>query len=477
MGEMKALGPRLLFDKIWDAHRVERLSADYDLIYIARHMLHELGSDVAFKILEEHSGRVRNPTQTFATHDHVVSTKGEERAPVLPKHLENINALRENTDRHNIRLFDLNSGQQGIVHVIGPELGITLPGMTFVCGDSHTCTVGGLGCLGWGIGTSEVAHVLATQTLIKRRPKVFRINCEGILPKGVLAKDLILAMIAEFGSEAGANMALEFSGEAISQLSIEGRLTMCNLSIEMGARIGLVAPDDATIEFLANKPFAPSGKLLDEAIKYWLSLKSEAGASDEREESFDVSKIGPQITWGTSPAHVMNVNGYVPNPKAEKNTTTRLGMEKALDYMNLIPGQRLKDTKVDVVFIGSCTNGRLADLRAAAEVIKGQKVHPGVKALVVPGSTSTRRAAEQEGLDVIFKRAGFEWRHAGCSLCVALNGDRLKEGQRCVSTSNRNFEGRQGAGGRTHLASPTTAAASALTGRISDRFSLTDWSR
>ena len=472
MGKISVPKPKLLFDKIWDAHLVSHLGGGYDLVYIARHMLHELASDVAFNVLAETVGKVRHPNLTFATHDHVVSTGRGRASGSLPEFTKYIEALRENTKRHQIRLFDMASREQGIVHVVAPELGVALPGLTFVCGDSHTCTVGGLGSLAWGIGTSEVAHVLATQTLVQRRPRVFRIKCEGSMAEKVSAKDLILAMIGRFGSGAGTDLALEFHGGAITRLSVEERLTLCNLSIEMGARIGLVAPDDTTIEYLADKPFSPRGVHWDKAVRYWRSLKSEPQAIAQREENFEVESLVPQVTWGTSPSHVMSVNGHVPDPRDAKTSSVRIGMEKALAYMDLVPGQKLTDVKVDVVFIGSCANSRISDLRAAAAVLKGRKIASGVRALVVPGSTSIRQCAEREGLDKVFKSAGFEWRHSGCSMCVALNGDRISEGKRCVSTSNRNFEGRQGSGARTHLASPATAAASALTGRICDQLSL-----
>ena len=472
MGEINSGKPKLLFDKIWDAHRIATLGGGYDLVYIARHMLHELASDVAFNMLEKKTGKVRRPELTFATHDHVVSTGDDRASGSLPKYVKYIDMLRRNAERHQIKLFDLEDGEQGIVHVIAPELGIALPGLTFVCGDSHTCTVGGLGALSWGIGTSDVAHVLATQTLIQRRPKVFRVNCQGCLGEEVTAKDLILAIIGEYGADAGTGFAMEFCGKAVLQLSIDERLTLCNLSVEMGARMGQIAPDDITYEYLSGRKFVPTGRQWDQAIEYWSGLKSDQRALAEREESFDVTLLRPQITWGTSPAHVIPVDGVVPNPAEKAGKNTRAGMEKALAYMDLVPGQKMNDTKVDVVFIGSCSNSRISDLRAAAAVVKGRKVSPHVRALIVPGSSETKRVAEREGLDKLFKNAGFEWRHSGCSMCVAVNGDQLKEGQRCISTSNRNFEGRQGVGGRTHLASPATAAASAILGRICDQRSL-----
>lgn len=466
---------KLLFDKIWDAHRVATLGGGYELIYIARHMLHELASDVAFEMVAKRGNTVRRPDLTFATHDHVISTAERRTVNSVPDGAGYVQTLRENTNHYGIELFDLEGKDQGIVHVIAPELAIALPGLTFVCGDSHTCTVGGIGALSWGIGTSDVAHVLATQTLVQRRPSVFRIRCTGNLPHEVTAKDIILAFIGEYGAAAGTNFAIEYCGKPISQLSIEERLTLCNLSIEMGSRMGQVAPDDVTFDYLNGRKFAPAGRAWDEAVKYWRSLTSDDGASACREETFDLSNLEPQITWGTSPAHVISIREAVPDPRNHKKANMISGMQKALAYMDLVPGQKLTDIKIDAVFIGSCTNSRISDLRSAASIIKGRKVAGHVRALVVPGSTAIRRQAEEEGLDKIFKNAGFEWRQAGCSMCVALNDDRLAAGQRCVSTSNRNFEGRQGWGSRTHLASPLTATASALAGRICDQRMLDDF--
>ena len=465
--------PQLLFDKIWNNHCVSSLGGGYDLIYIDRHMMHELASDVAFSMLSARGHRVRRPELTFATHDHLVSTATERADELVREDSSYIQTLRNNTTRHGIELFDLNGPDQGIVHVLAPELGIALPGQTFVCGDSHTCTVGGVGAMSWGIGSSDVAHVLATQTLVQRRPSVFRIECVGSFAPGVFAKDLVLALIGRYGVDAGTGHAIEYCGEAVSTLSIEGRLTLCNLSIEMGARIGQVEPDDVTFEYLCGKRFAPSGAAWDAALYQWRDLNSDVGAQAAREEQFNVRQLKPQITWGTSPAHVVAVDAQVPDPNEARDEQTRKGMEKSLAYMDLVPGQKLSDVPVDAVFIGSCTNSRLSDLRAAAEVIQDRKVANGVRALVVPGSTAVRRQAELEGLDKVFLSAGFEWRQSGCSMCVAANDDRLEAGQRCVSTSNRNFEGRQGKGSRTHLASPASAAAAALTGYISDHRALT----
>ena len=460
--------PQLLFDKIWDPHCVTSFGGGYDLIYIDRHMLHELASDVAFDMLGKRGQSVRRPDLSFATHDHVISTTVGRQDDTWPEGAGYITKLRDNASRNDIQLFDLHGPKQGIVHVIAPELGIALPGLTLVCGDSHTCTVGGLGTLSWGIGTSDVAHVLATQTLVQLRPDVMRIECTGALRDGVVAKDLILALIGKLGADAGTGYAIEYGGEAVSRMSIEARLTLCNLSIEMGARIGQVAPDDTTYEYLSGRPYAPKGADWDTALTHWQTLPSDPGTTAAREITFDVGRLKPQITWGTSPAHVVDIDAVVPDPNSASDSQTRAGMEKALAYMDLVPGQRLTDVPIDAVFIGSCTNSRISDLRAAAATIAGRKVASGIRALVVPGSTQVRAQAEAEGLDKLFSAAGFEWREAGCSMCVALNDDRLAAGQRCVSTSNRNFEGRQGKGTRTHLASPASAAAAAIAGYITD---------
>ena len=459
---------QLLFDKVWNAHCVSSLGDGYDLIYIDRHVMHELASDVAFANVAEKEHVVRRPDLCFATHDHVVSTAPDRRDDSNPDSEKYVEALRRNSRKHGIRLFDLDHTEQGIVHVVAPEQGIVLPGLTVVCGDSHTCTLGGVGALAWGIGTSEVAHVLATQTLVQRRPQTMRIDCSGRLQDGVSAKDLILALIGRYGAGAGDGYALEFCGEAICGLDIEARLTLCNLSIEMGARMGQVAPDDVTYEYIAGRPYAPDGPQWELAMRYWRSLPSDPEASADREIDFAVDLLEPQVTWGTSPAQVGSTGSVVPDPDALDTSTARTAAENALDYMDLKPGTRLDEVEVDQVFIGSCTNSRLSDLRAAAAAIGGGKVAPGVRALVVPGSKAVKAAAEAEGLDRVFTEAGFEWRMPGCSMCIGMNGDRLEPGQRCISTSNRNFQNRQGRGGRTHLASPATAAASAIRGRITD---------
>ena len=468
VGEVVTSRPRLLFDKIWDAHCVATLGGGYDLIYVDRHMLHELASDIAFAQLQSAGHHVRRPDLCFATQDHVVSTAADRNDDSLAHSAAYIRALRENTRQHHITLFDLGDRRQGIVHVVAPELAIALPGLTMVCGDSHTCTVGALGALAWGIGTSEVAHVLATQTLMQRRPQVLRIDCRGVMPRGVTAKDIILALIGQLGANAGDGFALEYGGEAVAAMTIEERLTLCNLSIEMGARMGQVAPDDTTFEYLSGRAYAPSGQQWDDALASWRALPGDAGAEAAREATIDVSMLEPQVTWGTSPAHVAAISGRVPDPHAVPAGATRSGMQKALDYMGLTAGTALSAITIDNVFIGSCTNSRISDLRAAAAILTGRQVADGVRALVVPGSMAVKAQAEAEGLDAIFLAAGFEWRQPGCSMCVAVNDDRVAAGQRCVSTSNRNFEGRQGPGSRTHLASPATAAATAVTGHLSD---------
>ncbi|MEM7542350.1 MAG: 3-isopropylmalate dehydratase large subunit [Pseudomonadota bacterium] len=460
--------PKMMFDKIWDAHRVKALGDRYDLIYIDRHMMHELATDRAFAQIKEQGYPVRRADLTVATHDHVVSTALDRHDQSIPSSSKYIQRLRDNAEENRIKLFGLGDREQGIVHVVAPEQGIALPGTTLVCGDSHTCTVGGLGALSWGIGTSEVAHVLATQTLVQSRPRTMRITCNGMLQRGVSAKDLILHIIGALGADAGEGYAIEYAGSAVRELAIEGRLTLCNLSIELGARMGQVAPDDTTYDYLMGRPYAPAGELWEHALSKWQSLSSDEGAVADREESIDVAALEPQITWGTSPALVGSIAGAVPDPGAASDAVTRRGMEKALEYMGLEPGTEFENIPIDNVFIGSCTNSRLSDLHAAAAMIGDRKVADGVRAMVVPGSTEVRAQAEAEGLHKTFLNAGFEWRQAGCSMCVGINDDQVASGKRCVSTSNRNFEHRQGTGARTHLASPATAAASALTGHITD---------
>jgi len=453
--------------KIWDQHVIARISADTDLLHIDRHLLHDLGGSRGLLDLKSRGLRVHNPELTFATPDHAIST-AHGRAGTSRIGKELLAALRLETSASGIRMFDVDQPGQGIVHVIGPELGLSLPGCTIVCGDSHTCTHGGLGALAFGIGSSELTHVLATQALIQRRPQTMRVTFEGTLPTGVTAKDMILALIGQIGAAGGTGHAVEYAGSAIRDLPIEGRLTICNLSIELGAKMGMVAPDEKTFEFLRGRPYAPQGEIWQQAVETWRKLPSDADAAFDREVLIDVERLIPQVTWGISPEHVIGIDGRIPDPQAVDDPARRAAIETALDYMGLTPGVPIAGTPIDWVFIGSCTNSRLSDLRAAAEVARGRKVAPGIRAWVVPGSENVKREAVTEGLDKVFTDAGFEWREPGCSMCLAMNDDRLEPGERCASTSNRNFEGRQGAGGRTHLVSPAMAAAAAVEGHFVD---------
>lgn len=456
-----------LFDRIWDRHVVARLEDGRDLLHIDRHVLHELTSPQAFDGLRRAGRPVRNPELTFATQDHMVPTAPGRDDDTWPDAAPYMRALRRNTAESGIRLFDIDDPEQGIVHVIAPELGIALPGATLVCGDSHTCTVGGLGALAFGIGTSQVEHVLATQTLPLEKPKRMRVTFEGRPGFGVYAKDLILHLIGRLGAGAGAGHAVEYAGEAVRSLPVEGRMTLCNMSIEFSARMGLVAPDETTFAYLEGRAYAPTGAAWDRAVAEWRGLASDPDAAFDREEVIDAGEIAPQTTWGTSPQDTVAITDRVPDP-ADAPPERRPAMEKALDYMGLVPGTPMTGIPVQKVFIGSCTNSRLSDLRAAAEVVRDRRVAEGVRAMIVPGSTAVRLAAEAEGLDRVFRAAGFEWRESGCSMCVAVNGDLVAPGERCVATSNRNFEGRQGPGARTHLASPAMAAAAAVAGRLAD---------
>ena len=458
---------RTLLAKIWDQHVVARISEDTDLLHVDRHLLHDLGGSRGLLDLKSRSLRVHNPELTFATPDHAIST-ARGRAGTSKIGQELLAALRVETSATGIQMFDVDQPGQGIVHVIGPELGLSLPGSLIVCGDSHTCTHGGLGALAFGIGSSEVSHVLATQALIQRRPKTMRVKFEGKLPLGVVAKDLILALIGHIGAAGGTGYAVEYAGSAIRDMPIEGRLTICNLSIELGAKMGMVAPDEKTYEFLRGRFYAPQGEMWELALNAWRRLPSDANAAFDKEVIIDVAKIIPQVTWGISPEHVIGVDGHIPDPKAIDDPIRRAAIETALDYMGLTPGAPIAGTPVDWVFIGSCTNSRLSDLRAAAEVARGRKVAAGVRAWVVPGSETVKREAVAEGLDKLFIDAGFEWREPGCSMCLAANGETVPPGQRSVSTSNRNFVGRQGPRARTHLASPASAAAAAIVGAIAD---------
>ena len=458
--------PKTLFERIWEAHVVRGEPGEPALVFVDLHLVHEVTSPQAFEGLRLGGRAVRRPDLTVATMDHSVPTlPGPIEDPLARAQLE---ALRANCEEFGIPLFATGSGREGIVHVIGPELGLTQPGMTVVCGDSHTSTHGAFGALAIGIGTSEVEHVLATQTLPQRRPKTLRLHFEGALPLGLTAKDLILGAIGQLGVDGGVGHAIEYTGEAIEALSMEGRMTVCNMSIEAGARAGMIAPDDTTFAYLEGRPGAPQGTAWEQALDRWRSLPSDPGAAYDRTVEIEVSSLKPQVTWGTNPGMVAPVDGAVPDPAAYDDPEERAAVERALEYMALEPGTRIADIHVDRVFIGSCTNSRLEDLRAVAQVVRGKQVHPSVRAMVVPGSAVIKAQAEAEGLDRIFTEAGFEWRRAGCSMCLGMNPDILAPGERCASTSNRNFEGRQGSGGRTHLVSPVTAAATALAGHFVD---------
>ena len=465
--------PRTLLDKIWDEHVVADLGNGAFLLHVDRHLVHEMTSYRAFDGLRRRGIPVRSPELTFAVVDHIVATSPDRADDTNPAGLPFIRMWRRNCEEFGVTHFDIDDARQGIVHVIGPELGIALPGCTLVCGDSHTSSNGGLGALAWGIGASDVEHVLATQTIVQRKPKAMRLWFDGRRGPGVFAKDLILYVIGQLGTAAGRGHTVEYAGPAIAQLSIEERLTICNMSIELGARAGLVAPDDRTFDYLAGREFAPRGREWDEAVASWRVLRSDDGARFDVESVFDCARVAPQVTWGTSPQDVIAVDGHIPDPAAEADPVRRRSLEQALAYMGLVPGAPLAGTAIDYAFIGSCTNSRYSDLVAAAEVVRGRKVARGVHALVVPGSTQVKRAAEQAGLDRIFREAGFEWRTAGCSMCVAGNGDVVPAGERCISTSNRNFEGRQGPGSRTHLGSPASVAAAAVSGAIVDVRTLT----
>ena len=464
--------PRTLFQKIWDRHIVAQDPDSPAILYIDRHLVHEVTSPQAFEGLRQKGLAVRRPDLTVATMDHSTPTTGLSISLADEMASRQLRQLQSNCQEFGIQLYDLDSPQRGIVHVIGPELGLTQPGMTIVCGDSHTATHGAFGALAFGIGTSEVEHVLATQCLLQYRPKTHEINFEGHLAPGVTSKDMILALIAVIGVGGGTGHVFEYSGEAIRALNMEERMTLCNMSIEAGARAGMIAPDDTTFEYLAGRQFAPKGQAWEKALTDWRSLPSDPGASFDKTLTLDVSHLRPMITYGTNPGMGIPIDQSIPDPSREPDPAKRSAMEKALQYMGLQPGEALLGHAVDVVFIGSCTNSRLSDLRQAAALLRGRKVAQGVRLLVVPGSEDIRRQAEAEGLDRVFRAAGGEWRFAGCSMCIAMNGDQLQPGQYAVSTSNRNFEGRQGKGGRTFLANPLTAAAAAINGRITDPRSL-----
>lgn len=462
--------PQTMFEKIWDAHVVRDEPGEIPMLYIDRHLTHEATSPQAFAGLRERNLPVRRPESVIAVIDHNVPTMPGRRLidVVDSQSTMCIETMEENARDFGVKLLGMNDADQGIVHVIGPELGLSLPGMTVVCGDSHTSTHGALGIFAVGIGTSEVEHVLATQCLLQQKPRTMNIKIDGVPAHGVTAKDIALAVIRRLGTDVGTNHVVEFSGSAVHALSVEGRMTLCNMAIEAGARAGMVAPDDVTVEYVRNRRYAPSGELFERAAAQWKRLASDPGARFDAVYEVGVEDLVPQVTWGTNPSMVADVTGTIPDPTAETDPDARAEMERALAYMDLTPGQRVEDIKVDTVFIGSCTNSRLEDLRMAAGYVAGKRVAAGVRAVVVPGSMRVRRQAEAEGLADIFRDAGFEWREAGCSMCIAMNGDRLSAGERCASTSNRNFEGRQGRGGRTHLVSPATAAATAVTGRFVD---------
>ena len=458
------MSPSTLFEKIWERHLVAEPEGEPALLYVDLHLVHEVTSPQAFDGLRLAGRPVRRPDLTVATMDHnVPTTTGPVTDPLARAQLD---ALRRNCDEFGVPLYATGSGREGIVHVIGPELGLTQPGMTIVCGDSHTSTHGAFGALAFGVGTSEVEHVLATQTLPQRKPQTMRIAFEGDLPDGVTAKDVILAAIGQVGVAGGVGHVVEYTGDAIAGFSMENRMTVCNMSIEWGARAGMIAPDDTTFAYVEGRPGAP--KEFERAIEEWRALRTDDGAAFDREVVVDVSTLVPQVTWGTNPEMVVPVYGEVPDPASFEDPEARAAAERALAYMGLEPGTRIMDIAVDRVFIGSCTNARIEDLRSAAAVVAGKRVHPSVRAMVVPGSATVKRQAEDEGLDRIFAAAGFEWRNAGCSMCLGMNPDVLAPGERCASTSNRNFEGRQGAGGRTHLVSPLVAAATAVAGHFVD---------
>ncbi len=461
---------KTMFDKIWDAHVVRDVPGESAILYIDRHLVHEVTSPQAFTGLRLAHLPVRRPDATIAVLDHNVPTvHGRKMLNVVDRDSELcITTMEQNATDFKLTLFDMADERQGIVHIIGPEQGITLPGMTLVCGDSHTSTHGALGVFAIGIGTSEVEHVLATQCLLQQKPKTMNIRVEGTLAPGVTAKDLALGIIGKLGTGVGTGHVIEFSGSTIRNLSMDGRMTLCNMAIEAGARAGMVAPDDITFAYIKGRRYAPKGELFEQAVTAWRQLASDPDATFDNVYEINVAELGPQVTWGINPGMVADVTASVPDPAAEHDILKRQGYERALQYMGLQAGQKITDIKLDTVFIGSCTNSRLEDLRMAAQFVKGKHVASTVRALVVPGSMQIRRMAEEEGLADIFRDAGFEWREAGCSMCIAMNGDRLSEGERCASTSNRNFEGRQGRGGRTHLVSPAMAAAAAIAGHFVD---------
>ena len=460
--------PRTLFDKIWERHLVEVQEDGTCLLYVDRHLVHEVTSPQAFEGLRMSGRGVRRPDATLAVADHNVPTTDRSKGIEDEESRIQVETLESNCAEFGIEYLSMDDVRQGIVHIIGPEQGFTQPGMTIVCGDSHTSTHGAFGALAFGIGTSEVEHVLATQTLLQKPARNMRVTVAGALPLGITAKDLTLAVIGTIGTAGGTGHVIEYAGEAIRGLSMEGRMTVCNMSIEAGARAGLMAPDDVTFAYLKGRPMVPTGELWEKAVAYWRTLPSDEGAEYDREVTLEAARIAPQVTWGTSPEDVIPITGRVPDPARAHDENKRRAMERSLAYMGLAAGTPMQEIRVDRVFIGSCTNGRIEDLREAAAIARGRRVAEGVGAMVVPGSGLVKRIAEEEGLHRVFLEAGFEWREPGCSMCLAMNADKLEPGERCASTSNRNFEGRQGHGGRTHLVSPAMAAAAAVTGHLTD---------
>ena len=460
--------PRTLFEKIWDAHVVRAAEKQPALLYIDLHLVHEVTSPQAFDGLRAANRRVRRPDLTIATIDHNVPTTDRSLPIEDPIAAKQIEMLRRNCEAFGVELFDINSREQGIVHVIGPELGLTQPGMTIVCGDSHTSTHGAFGALAFGIGTSEVEHVLATQCLPQNQARTMLIDVRGQLAEGVTAKDLALGIIGQIGTDGATGYVIEYAGEAVRALSMEARMTLCNMSIEAGARAGMIAPDETTFAYLKDKRFAPQGEKWEQAVSYWRTLPSDPDAQFDRTIQIDASLIAPCVTWGTNPGMVTSIDGAVPDPTQSVNESERAAIERALEYMALKAQTKISEIPIDRVFIGSCTNSRIEDLRAAARVVKGHRISKSVQAMVVPGSQTVKLTAEREGLDQVFRAAGFEWRESGCSMCLGMNPDILQPGERCASTSNRNFEGRQGRGGRTHLVSPAMAAAAAIAGHFVD---------
>ena len=460
--------PKTLFDKVWESHVVDRMEDGTCVLYIDRHLVHEVTSPQAFEGLRLAGRQVRRPDATIAVVDHNVPTTDRRAGIAEEESRIQVETLERNVADFQVPYFPVTDTRQGIVHIIGPEQGISLPGMTIVCGDSHTSTHGAMGALAFGIGTSEVEHVLATQTLLQKPAKNMLVQVDGQLGAGVTAKDIVLSIIGKIGTAGGTGHVIEYAGEAIRALDMAGRMTICNMSIEAGARAGMIAPDDTTFAYIEGRPFAPKGEAFDHAVAYWRTLPSDPGAHYDTVVHLDGAAIPPMVSWGTNPEAVLPITGTVPNPADVEDEAARAQMVRMLDYMALTPGTRLAEVPIDVVFIGSCTNGRIEDIRAAANIARGRHVAPGVRALVVPGSGVVKQQAEQEGLDRIMIEAGFEWREAGCSMCLGMNPDKLKPGQRCASTSNRNFEGRQGPGGRTHLLSPAMAAAAAVTGHLTD---------